>query len=108
MVPRHERNVAKHSSGKGEEAGGTRLVEQGRDETKTRSLPEVQRELGTGRVFGRIVEIRSGVNQFEDEQGRRKKIPKEQRLCKICGKETENEEHVLLKCTLYRDIREDG
>ena len=52
-VPWHERNVAKHSSGKGEEAGGTRLVEQGRDETKTRNLPEVQRELGTGRGFGR-------------------------------------------------------
>ena len=54
-----------------------------------------------------IVEMRSGVNQLEDEQGRRKRIPKEQRLCKICGNAIENEEHVLLQCTIYNDIRKE-
>ena len=47
------------------------------------------------------------MNQLEDEQGRRRRIPKAQRVCKICGLENENEEHLLLKCARYGDIREE-
>ena len=53
-----------------------------------------------------IIEIRSGVNQLEMEQGRRRKVKREDRVCKICACEVEDEEHFLLRCKLYDDIRE--
>jgi len=58
-----------------------------------------------GQKRRQVVEIRSGVNQLEDEQGRRKRVPKEERVCKVCGNGIENEEHLLLVCPLYQDIR---
>ena len=40
------------------------------------------------------------------EQGRRRKLKREDRVCKICACEVEDEEHFLLRCKLYDDIRE--
>ena len=53
-----------------------------------------------------ILEFRSGVNQLADEQDRRKGIPRDQRVCKLCRTGIEDEFHVLGECGAYRDIRE--
>ena len=39
------------------------------------------------------------------EQGRRRKVKREDRMCLICACEVEDE-HFLLRCKLYDDIRE--
>ena len=47
------------------------------------------------------------MNQLADEMDRRRGIPKEQRLCKLCRTTVEDELHVLEECTSYKDIREE-
>ena len=56
-----------------------------------------------------LARIRSGTNNLRIETGRyeRPKIEEKFRTCKICMRETENEEHFLRYCPAYKDIREE-
>ena len=52
--------------------------------------------------------LRCGVAPIRLETGRYengKYIPEEERICQVCQAEIENEIHVLLKCSLYEDLR---
>ena len=49
-----------------------------------------------------IAKIRCSDHPLEIERGRHKKIPRENRICKICPlNEVESEDHFLSKCTFY-------
>ena len=53
-----------------------------------------------------IAKLRCSDHALEIEKGRHKKIPREARLCKLCTRgNIETEEHFLLECTFYDDIR---
>ena len=56
-----------------------------------------------------MARLRSGTNNLRIETGRykRPKQPEQFRLCKLCMYETENEEHFLMRCTAYDNIRND-
>ena len=67
--------------------------------------------LKNGDEIGRrmMARIRSGTNKLRIETGRYEK-PKqveEYRICKICKKDIENEEHFLNDCIAYDSIRKD-
>lgn len=49
--------------------------------------------------------FRCGVAPIRLETGRYERLPQEQRICFNCQLEIENEEHVLLNCPLYNDLR---
>lgn len=51
-----------------------------------------------------MIKLRTISHDLIDEIGRRKNIPKELRICH-CQKSTETEEHFLLYCESYNDIR---
>jgi hypothetical protein len=54
-----------------------------------------------------LVKLRGGANRLRIEQGRYRKETVEQRICEVCdSKEVENEEHFMLKCDAYKDLRE--
>jgi hypothetical protein len=54
-----------------------------------------------------LVKLRGGSNRLRIEQGRYRKETVEQRICEVCdSKEVENEEHFMLNCHAYRDLRE--
>ena len=52
-----------------------------------------------------FAQFRSGVHTLEIERGRYFNIPREQRKCKLCFTEVEDEIHFLLKCPLLADLR---
>ena len=51
-----------------------------------------------------IGRLRTSSHNLKLEMGRRSRTPREQRLC-VCGNGVEDEEHFLVKCLLYDDIR---
>ena len=54
-----------------------------------------------------IARLRSGVFPLPIETGRWRGKPIEERLCPVCPQPVvETEEHFLLSCPLYKDIRE--
>ena len=72
-------------------------VEWGREEYL--GLPTEQRVL--------LAELRCGTNRLRVETGRWKQEVWEDRICLLCGSgEVEDERHVLLKCALYTNLRE--
>ena len=79
--------------------------------TKYKKLLKEEEYLKNEDIIGRrmLARIRSGTNKLRIETGRyeRPKIEEKFRTCKICMRETENEEHFLIKCPAYNDIRED-
>ena len=50
--------------------------------------------------------FRCGVAPLRLETGRYERLPEDLRLCFSCPDSTENEEHVLLKCPIYNNLRE--
>ena len=53
-----------------------------------------------------IAKLRCSDHQLEIEKGRHKKIPREDRLCKLCSnKVVETEEHFLLQCSFYDALK---
>ena len=52
-----------------------------------------------------LVKFRCGVAPLRIETGRNEMIPYDKRNCYNCITKVENEEHVLLECPLYKDIR---
>ena len=46
-----------------------------------------------------------GSLDLEIQVGRYRNIPREQRLCKLCKADVEDEYHFLLKCPLLNDLR---
>ena len=50
--------------------------------------------------------FRMGLAPLRIETGRYDILEEENRLCFICNDEVESEEHVLLHCPLYQDVRE--
>lgn len=54
-----------------------------------------------------LASFRAGAHDLEIEKGRYLKIPKHERLCKLCiEKEIEDEYHFLFICNAYQDIRQ--
>ena len=53
----------------------------------------------------RTSKIPNGVAPIRLETGRYEGLPVEERVCPLCGVETENEQHVLLNCVYYNHIR---
>ena len=56
-----------------------------------------------------LARIRSGTNSLRIETGRyeRPKLAEEYRICRVCKTETENEEHFLMGCSAYENIRKE-
>ena len=52
-----------------------------------------------------LAKFRCGVAPLRIETGRYEMIPYEERYCFNCTNKIESEEHVLLECPLYNDIR---
>ena len=46
-----------------------------------------------------------GSLNLQIQSGRYNNVPREQRLCKLCNLEVEDEYHFLLKCPVYNDLR---
>ena len=54
-----------------------------------------------------ITKTRCSDHTLEIEKGRHKKTPRECRLCKLCNsEEVETEEHFLLKCNFFDNLKE--
>ena len=56
-----------------------------------------------------LARIRSGTNNLRIETGRyeRPKLAEEYRICRVCKTEAESEEHFLMRCTAYEEIRKE-
>ena len=52
-----------------------------------------------------MTSIRSRANKLRIDSGRRKKIPRVERVCFFGCEEVEDESHVLLSCWMYDDLR---
>ena len=63
----------------------------------TANLSKIKRSL--------ISRLRSGSLQLEVERGRFSSVPRDERICKLCGVEVEDELHFLFKCEIYRETR---
>ena len=50
--------------------------------------------------------FRCGVAPIRLETGRYERLPEDPRTCFSCPDSVENEEHVLLRCPIYNDLRE--
>ena len=53
-----------------------------------------------------LTSLRTGTNILRIEIGRWKREQKEERVCTICSGEIEDEEHFLVYCKAYSDLRE--
>ena len=51
-----------------------------------------------------IEQLRTSSHQLEIEAGRATHTPREERLCRICREEVEDEEHYTCRCPAYEDI----
>ena len=49
--------------------------------------------------------LKIGSLDLEIQRGRYNNVPRDQRLCKLCHNEVEDEYHFLLKCPLYDELR---
>ena len=55
-----------------------------------------------------LAQLRLGILPLENETGRYKSVPIDNRKCKLCNLNlVEDEKHILFTCTLYNDIRLD-
>ena len=63
-------------------------------------------EHSTGARKTALVEMRSGANDLEIDQGRRRKMEIKDRTCMECKKGIEDEIHVVLECQAYEHIRQ--
>ena len=50
--------------------------------------------------------LKLGSLSLEIQRGRFNNIPRNERLCKLCGTDVEDEYHLVLKCPIYEDLRE--
>ena len=86
-------NYAKTSNGQDLKKGGSnRSIRLGKCVNYTAAIRDLQDEKCT--------------YPLEIELGRHRGIPAENRLCKLCRREPETEEHFLLKCAKTNDIRQ--
>ena len=53
-----------------------------------------------------IGQLRVSSHQLEIEAGRAARIPRAERICRLCQEEVESEEHHVCRCRAYSDIRE--
>ena len=65
--------------------------------------PKVYNDMKTQNDIEILARLRTGTHQLKIETGRQSGLPREQRLCR-CG-EIEDEEHFLIRCMNYSDIR---
>merc|ERR1711954_220631 len=59
---------------------------------------------GKGRRI--LAQLRSGASELKIESGRSEGLPREERICDLCEREVEDEEHFLLRCEKYEKERE--
>lgn len=52
-----------------------------------------------------IGQLRASSHTLEIEAGRAARVPREQRLCRLCHTEVESEEHYVCRCPVYYEIR---
>ncbi|KAH7442173.1 hypothetical protein KP509_03G074700 [Ceratopteris richardii] len=52
-----------------------------------------------------IGQLRVSSHQLEIERGRSKGVPREERWCPVCKTEVESEEHFVIRCPAYVDLR---
>ena len=52
-----------------------------------------------------IGQLRVSSHQLEIERGRARGIPREDRACPVCQTEVETEEHFMLRCPAYSELR---
>jgi hypothetical protein len=62
---------------------------------------------GTRRDKTNMIEMRGGMNGLEINMGRREKKKREERWCRCCGEEIEDEKHFMLRCWCFRIEREE-
>ena len=62
-------------------------------------------EVGDVRARREFTRVRSGTSSLRVEMGRREGLKREERLCRVCGDGVEDEEHLLMDCDLYSDLR---
>jgi hypothetical protein len=53
----------------------------------------------------RWVKLRAGVEALEVEQGRAKRVPREERICRCCGQGVEDEDHFVDSCARWVEER---
>lgn len=64
--------------------------------------------LGEDRVWvRRWVKLRAGVEDLEVERGRRRRIPRKERVCTFCRQGVEDEDHFIEKCERWREERKE-
>ena len=67
--------------------------------------PHVKNHIMSRAKRSALAKFRCGVAPLRNETGRYEMIPYDKRNCFNCITNVENEEHVLLECPLYKDIR---
>ena len=67
----------------------------------------VKNHIMSGTRRSAVAKFRCGVAPLRVETGRYEIIPYDERNCFNCINVVENEEHVLLECPLYNDIRKE-
>ena len=55
-----------------------------------------------------LARLRAGTNWLRIEQGRWVGEAREERICRVCNEEVEDESHFLRRCPEYKDIRENA
>lgn len=53
-----------------------------------------------------VGQLRVSSHQLEIEAGRARRVPRAERICRLCQEEIESEEHYVCRCRAYSDIRE--
>jgi len=63
--------------------------------------------LKSEKVSGRreITRFRGGTNSLRIEMGKREGLKRSERMREVCGEDVEYEQHVMLDCVLYDDLR---
>ena len=66
--------------------------------------PQIYKQVYDKKDVSMMAKLRTSSHNLQIEMGRRTHTPADQRLCH-CGENVENEEHFLLRCESYEEIR---
>merc|ERR1712081_87812 len=103
--------------GKGDEGKRGQIMEKRCEEkTKLEGYRKVKSEKGKEKYLdvkdkmGRclLARLRAGTNWLRIEQRRWVGEAREERICRVCNEEVEDESHFLRRCPEYKDLRENA